>query len=323
MTKLDGLRAMTKVVADTGDIEKIKLHQPEDATTNPSLLLKAAMMPQYQDILKQTLTETNHYSSSMRLEAILYHLAVNFGVEILGVIPGRVSTEVDARFSFDTDKTIQAAKRLIELYEARGIARERILIKIAATWEGIQAAEMLEKEGIHCNLTLIFHIAQAVKCAQANVTLISPFVGRITDWYKKALNQTEFPSIAEDEGVQSVKAIYSYFKTFNYNTTVMGASFRHVKQVEALSGCDALTISPELLSELDADQGELKQHLSNNLIDRSMAKIDVSESNFRWALNDSAMATEKLAEGIRNFAIDTVKLEKLVNEKMIHGKDYA
>ncbi|MCF6775021.1 transaldolase [Thiotrichales bacterium 19X7-9] len=323
MTKLDSLRKMTKVVADTGDIEKIKLHKPEDATTNPSLLLKAAAMPQYQDILKHTLEETNHLGANERLEAILYHLAVNFGIEILKIVPGRVSTEVDARLSFDTNKTIQAAKRLIQLYENHGISRERILIKIAATWEGIQAAEMLEKEGIHCNLTLIFHIAQAVRCAQAGVTLISPFVGRITDWYKQALNQTDFPPVDEDEGVQSVKAIYNYFKAFDYTTTVMGASFRHVKQVEALSGCDALTISPELLSELEADNGQLEKHLSKDLIDRSIEKIDVSEAQFRWALNESAMATEKLAQGIRNFAIDTVKLENLINEKMIHGKDYA
>ncbi|TNF69593.1 MAG: transaldolase [Gammaproteobacteria bacterium] len=323
MTKLDSLREMTKVVADTGDIEKIKLHKPEDATTNPSLLLKAAAMSQYQDILKHTLEETNHLSANERLEAILYHLAVNFGVEILKIVPGRVSTEVDARLSFDTNKTVQAAKRLIQLYESHGISRERILIKIAATWEGIQAAEMLEKEGIHCNLTLIFHIAQAVKCAQAGVTLISPFVGRITDWYKQALNQADFPPVDEDEGVQSVKAIYNYFKAFDYTTTVMGASFRHVKQVEALSGCDALTISPELLSELEADNGQLEKHLSKDLIDRSIEKIDVSEAQFRWALNESAMATEKLAQGIRNFAIDTVKLENLINEKMIHGKDYA
>ncbi|MCF6808094.1 transaldolase [Thiotrichales bacterium 19S9-12] len=317
MTKQESLRLMTKVVADTGDIDKIKEYMPEDATTNPSLLLKAVQMPQYQSIFERTLKETANIESSKRIEAILFQLAVNFGVEILSIIPGRVSTEVDARLSFDTEKTVQAARRLIKLYEEKGIQKERILIKIAATWEGILAAEQLEKEGIHCNLTLIFHIAQAVRCAKANITLISPFVGRITDWYKKSLNLDGFPSVEEDQGVQSVKAIYNYFKVFGYQTTVMGASFRHVKQVEALSGCDALTISPDLLAELEADTGKLAEHLSPQMIDRSIEEIDVSESAFRWAINDSAMATEKLAEGIRNFAIDTIKLESLISQKIM------
>ncbi|MCF6767076.1 transaldolase [Thiotrichales bacterium 19S11-10] len=317
MTKQESLRLMTKVVADTGDIDRIKEYMPEDATTNPSLLLKAVQMPQYQSIVERTLKETANIESSKRIEAILFQLAVNFGVEILSIIPGRVSTEVDARLSFDTEKTVQAARRLIKLYEEKGIQKERILIKIAATWEGILAAEQLEKEGIHCNLTLIFHIAQAVRCAKANITLISPFVGRITDWYKKSLNLDGFPSIEEDQGVQSVKAIYNYFKVFGYQTTVMGASFRHVKQVEALSGCDALTISPDLLAELEADTGKLAEHLSPQMIDRSIEEIDVSESAFRWAINDSAMATEKLAEGIRNFAIDTIKLESLISQKIM------
>lgn len=316
MNKQQTLRQMTKVVADTGDIDQIKHHKPEDATTNPSLLLKAAEMEQYQSIVKQTLDETVHLSGKALLDEVLIRLAVNFGLEILKVIPGRVSTEVDARLSFDTEKTVLMARRLIKLYEENGIDRKRILIKIAATWEGIKAAEILEKEGIHCNLTLIFHMAQAVCCAKAGVTLISPFVGRITDWYKNHLNQSEFPPVSEDEGVKSVKAIYYYFKKYGFKTTVMGASFRHVKQVEALSGCDALTISPQLLTELSNDNEKLPKHLDENKTPSDIKEMDVSENAFRWAMNESAMATEKLAEGIRNFAKDTVKLEKLIQAKL-------
>ncbi len=315
MNKLSQLKNMTKVVADTGDIEQIKQYSPADATTNPSLLLKAAAMPEYGYVFKQAVENSKHLSGDKQVEEIMYQLAVGFGLEILKIIPGRISTEVDARLSFDTQGTIDSAHRIIELYKKAGISRERVLIKVAATWEGIQAAKVLQKEGIFCNLTLIFHIAQAIACAEVDVTLISPFVGRITDWFKKDEGAKDFPPVDEDKGVLSVREIYNYFKHFGYKTTVMGASFRHVGQVEALAGCDALTISPQLLSELKNDDRELPQQLSEKNT-QPVSKINCSEINFRWLMNESPMATEKLAEGIRNFAVDTVKLENLIKQKI-------
>lgn len=315
MDKLSQLKNMTKVVADTGDIEQIKQYSPADATTNPSLLLKAAEMPEYDYVFKQAVENSKHLSGDKQVEEIIYQLSVGFGLEILKIIPGRISTEVDARLSYDTQATIDSAHRIIELYEKAGISRERVLIKVAATWEGVQAAKVLQSEGIFCNLTLIFHIAQAITCAEVGVTLISPFVGRITDWFKKDEGAKSFPPVDEDKGVLSVCEIYNYFKHFGYNTTVMGASFRHVGQVEALAGCDALTISPQLLSELKNDDAELPQKLSKENT-QSVSKIDCSEANFRWLMNESPMATEKLAEGIRNFGKDTVKLENLIKQKI-------
>lgn len=317
MSKLSQLKDMTLVVADTGDIQQIKAYQPQDATTNPSLLLKAVSMPEYQNLFDNAVTNAKQTTSEHQVAYIMDQLSVGIGAEITKTIPGRISTEVDARLSFDTQSTVDSAKRIIDLYEAADVDRDRVLIKIAATWEGIQAAKELEKTGIHCNLTLIFHIAQAVACAEAGVTLISPFVGRITDWYKKHEGAEAFPPVNEDEGVLSVKDIYNYFKYFNYETTVMGASFRHVGQVEALAGCDALTISPQLLSELDQDNGSLEQVLSKEKLIPNK-RIDCSEPAFRWMMNDSPMATEKLAEGIRNFALDSVKLENIIKAKLAH-----
>ena len=316
MNKLSQLREMTKVVADTGDIEQIKKYRPEDATTNPSLLLKAAAMPEYRYIFDKAIQDTSDQLGNERISAVMAELAVGFGVEILKAIPGRISTEVDARLSFDTEASIACAKDLIKRYQNHGVDKSRVLIKIASTWEGIQAAKVLEKEGITCNLTLMFNIAQAVACAEGGITLVSPFVGRITDWYKKANGQAEFPPISEDEGVLSVKDIYAYYKTFGFTTTVMGASFRHVGQVEALAGCDALTIAPQLLEVLEQDDHVLPQQLNANDIDNTIQRIDVSEVNFRWLMNQDAMATEKLAEGIRNFAIDTRKLEMMIEQKI-------
>ncbi len=316
MNKLIQLSKMTKVVADTGDIDQIKQFKPEDATTNPSLLLKAAAMPEYAYLLDGAIKQTQGLSGVDRINEIMADLAVGFGVEILKTVPGRVSTEVDARLSYDTEATISYARDLIQRYAKKGIDKQRVLIKIASTWEGIEAAKVLEKEDIHCNLTLMFNIAQAVACAEGGITLISPFVGRITDWYKKALGQNDFPAVSEDEGVLSVKEIYAYYKRFGFKTTVMGASFRHVGQVEALAGCDALTIAPNLLSELESDESNLPQCLKAEDIDQSIEKIDASESSFRWLMSEDAMATEKLAEGIRNFAVDTRKLEDMISKKI-------
>ena len=311
MDKLSQLKHFTRVVADSGDIEQIKAYQPEDATTNPSLILKAAQMPAYASIFEQARRACSHLQGSVYTAAVMDRLAVGFGVEILQHIPGRVSTEVNARLSFDTDGTVAEARNLIQLYESHNIPRERVLIKIAATWEGIKAARILEQEGIHCNLTLIFHPVQAAACAEAGATLVSPFVGRITDWYQKAEKRQDFPPVENDEGVQSVRTIYHYFKYFGYATTVMGASFRHVGQVEALAGCDALTISPELLGQLRQDEGELGKQL-DAAQPPALKPMDTSENGLRWQLNECPMATEKLAEGIRKFAGDTRTLENLV-----------
>lgn len=303
-SKLEQLRQMTTVVADTGDVEAIARLKPVDATTNPSLLLKAASLPAYQ----QQLAKAKQASQGdIALACDLFAVAV--GQEILNVIPGRISTEVDARLSFAKEATIDRAERLIALYQQQGISSDRILIKIAATWEGIAAANSLEKKGIQTNLTLLFSFAQAIACADAGVFLISPFVGRIYDWYKKAEGR-DFTG-SEDPGVQSVSHIYQYYKTYHYKTIVMGASFRNMGQIEQLAGCDRLTISPELLEKLAADTGKLPRVLTPQQT-TSKAKQQLNESQYRWALNEDAMATEKLAEGIRAFARDQEKLEKLL-----------
>lgn len=307
MNKLEQLKKMTTVVADTGDIEAIAQYQPQDATTNPSLLLKAANLPQYQHLIDDAVAFAKAQGSDVIRHA-LEKLSVNFGVEILKNIPGRVSTEVDARLSFDTEATVETAKRIMALYADAGIGADRVLIKIASTYEGIEACRQLEAEGIHCNMTLMFDFAQAVACADAKATLISPFVGRIYDWYKKAEGH-DFES-AKDPGVLSVAKIYNYFRHFNVHTVVMGASFRNLGQIEHLSGCDFLTISPNLLAELEADNGDLKQHLSlDNAKSIAMDEVHFTESTFRYAMNENPMATEKLAEGIRLFCRDIEKLE--------------
>ncbi len=299
-SKLEQLKQYTTVVADTGDLEAIARLKPVDATTNPSLLLKAAALPGYAEHLKASMANGK---GDIGLACDLFAVAV--GQEVLKLIPGRVSTEVDARLSFDTAATLQRAERLVGLYEQAGVSRERVLIKIAATWEGIRAAEQLEKAGIQTNLTLLFSFAQAAACAEAGVFLISPFVGRIYDWYKK--NEGRDYVGAEDPGVQSVSRIYDYYKANRYATVVMGASFRNTGQIEALAGCDRLTISPELLGKLAEDQGPLTRRLQPG--NAGEAKIDLDEAAFRWQLNEDAMATEKLAEGIRLFARDQEKLE--------------
>ena len=302
-SKLDQLKQYTTVVADTGDIDAIARVKPVDATTNPSLLLKAAALPGYGELLKNAVK-----AGQGDLGVATDHFAVAVGREILQVIPGRISTEVDARLSFDTQATLQRAERLIGLYEDAGIGRERVLIKIAATWEGINAARQLEKAGIQCNLTLLFAFAQAQACADAGVFLISPFVGRIYDWYKKAEGRDFLAS--EDPGVLSVTRIYNYYKAHAYKTVVMGASFRNLGQIEHLAGCDRLTISPELLQQLADDQQSLTRRLSPG--QQAEPQQRLGESQFRWAMNEDAMATEKLAEGIRLFARDQEKLEKVL-----------
>ncbi len=311
-SKLKQLREMTSVVADTGDINAIKNHHPDDATTNPSLLLKAASLEEYQRFFAQAADYAKQHAEDAPTQVIhaCDYLAVKIGSEIASVISGRISTEVDARLSFDTEKTIAKAHEIIGLYNTMGINRERILIKIASTWEGIRAAEQLEKEGIHCNLTLLFSFYQAVACAEAGVTLISPFVGRIYDWYKKALNKDHL-SPEEDPGVLGVRKIYDYYKEHGYRTIVMGASFRNAGQIEALAGCDKLTISPGLLSELDGNQGDLTRQLEDRGATKTPGK-KLTEAEFRWNLNQDPMATEKLAEGIRLFAQDQEKLENLI-----------
>ncbi|AEB58997.1 transaldolase [Ectopseudomonas mendocina] len=305
-SKLEQLKQFTTVVADTGDLDAIARLQPVDATTNPSLLLKAAALPRYADLLNQAMS-----AGQGDLGLACDHFGVAVGQEILKVIPGRISTEVDARLSFDTNATLRRAERLIGLYEKAGIGRDRVLIKIASTWEGIRAAEQLEKAGVQTNLTLLFAFAQAQACADAGVFLISPFVGRIYDWYKKAEGRDFVGS--EDPGVQSVTRIYDYYKANGYDTVVMGASFRNLGQIEALAGCDRLTISPELLQKLAEDDGQLSRQLQPGATGEPRQSLD--EGAFRWALNEDAMATEKLAEGIRLFARDQEKLEALLAAK--------
>ena len=316
MNLLEQLKTYTKVVADTGDFDSMMAYKPVDATTNPSLIYAASMDKKYSPLIDDAIQYAKGVSNdkNVQLKHAMDKLAVNFGLKILEIVPGRVSTEVDACLSFDTEASIAKAHELIQLYEANGISRERILIKVASTWEGINAAEMLENEGIHCNLTLLFSFAQAVRCAEANVTLISPFVGRILDWYKKDRGVSDIPA-AVDPGVKSVKEIYSYYKKFGYNTIVMGASFRNVGEIIELVGCDALTISPSLLKELENTDGVLEKKLDaakSKLLDINPVKMD--EKIFRWMMNEDAMATEKLAEGIRKFTEDLIKLEKHIAE---------
>jgi len=311
MSLLDALKRYTVVVADTGDIEAIRQHRPQDATTNPSLLLKAAQAPQYRHLVDAALAEAARAADGRdaRAEAFMDRLAVAFGREILQIIPGRVSTEVDARHSFDTDATLTKARGIIALYEAAGVGRDRVLVKIGSTWEGIRAAEQLEREGIHCNLTLLFSFAQAVACAEAGVTLISPFVGRIYDYYRKARG-AEIP-VDDDPGVTSVRRIYAYFKKHGYRTQVMGASFRRVEQITRLAGCDLLTISPELLADLAATPGDLQPALTPEMAEREgEAKITLDEKAYRWLHNQDAMAVEKLSDGIRKFDADARALER-------------
>ena len=312
MNQLDALKSHTTVVADTGDFKQLAQFQPQDATTNPSLILKAVQKPEYAPLL----TESVAAHKGQPLDVVMDHLLVRFGCEILKTIPGRVSTEVDARLSFDSAGTLARARRLMSLYEAQGISRDRVLIKIAATWEGIQAAAELEREGIHTNLTLLFSFAQAVACGQAKVQLISPFVGRIYDWYKKTAGAAwdEAASAgANDPGVKSVKAIYNYYKKHGIATEVMGASFRNVGQIVALAGCDLLTISPDLLALLAANETALTASLDAQAAKgMDLPLLQYNEASFRFALNEDAMATEKLAEGIRAFCVDAIKLEGLM-----------
>lgn len=313
-SKLEQLKQITDVVADTGDIEAIQRFTPMDATTNPSLLLKAAALPQYANLVSdaKAWAQSQPGSKEQQINACVDKLAVSIGCEILNIIPGRISTEVDARLSFNQAATIEKAKQLIDLYEQAGIDRGRVLIKIASTWEGIRAAEILEKEGINCNLTLLFGFSQAVACADAGVFLISPFVGRILDWYKAKTGEDY--TAQTDPGVLSVSKIYNYYKQHDYKTVVMGASFRNTGEIEQLAGCDRLTISPQLLDELAQDQGQLDRILSPDNTGDAIAKIIEDEKAFRWSMNEDAMATEKLAEGIRNFAIDQDKLETILAE---------
>ncbi len=314
-SKLEQLKQFTDVVADTGDIEAIRLYKPMDATTNPSLVYKAAQMPQYQDLLTAALNASKDITNSaQQLSAACDHLAVGIGLEILKIVPGRISTEVDARLSFDTKASIAKAHELIRLYEKGGVDKSRVLIKLASTWEGIRAAEVLEKEGINCNLTLLFGFNQAAACADAGVFLISPFVGRILDWYKANTDKKEYTS-EEDPGVISVRHIYNYYKQNGYKTVVMGASFRNIGEIEALAGCDRLTISPQLLQELDQDKSELKRVLSPDRTGDAIAKRIETEASFRFGVNQDAMATEKLAEGIRGFVKDQINLENLLKTR--------
>lgn len=300
--KLEQLKQFSDVVADTGDIEAIKRYKPLDATTNPSLLYKAAQMEQYSGLVDKAIADNDSIAGACD------QLSVAIGSEILGVVPGRVSTEVDARLSFDTKASVEKAKKLIGLYEEAGFSKDRILIKLASTWEGIRAAEILEKENINCNLTLLFSFAQASACADAGAFLISPFVGRILDWYKANTDKKEYGAF-EDPGVVSVSKIYNYYKQHQYSTVVMGASFRNTGELEALAGCDRLTISPALLGELEADNGELSRALSPENTGDAIEKMIQNEAEFRFSSNEDAMATEKLAEGIRNFVKDQVNLE--------------
>ncbi len=316
--KLDQLKKMTTVVCDTGDINSIKKYEPTDATTNPSLIFQASQDPQYQYLIDEAIKWGMQKSSNA--EQMLHHimdkLFVNFGVEILKIVPGRVSTEVDARLSYDIAGSIHKATTLIGLYESAGIDRSRVLIKLASTWEGVQAAKMLEKEGIHCNMTLMFSLVQAIACAEAKATLISPFVGRILDWYKANEHVDGYPP-EKDPGVCSVSQIYNYYKKFGYSTQVMGASFRSLDEILELAGCDLLTIAPKYLEQLATSEGPVPQKLHPDAAKKlTIEKIEVDEKAYRFGLNENAMATEKLAEGIRKFAADTVKLETHLLERV-------
>ena len=316
-SSLELLKQFTTVVADTGDFESIRKYAPQDATTNPTLIFKAVQQPDYRHLLDKVIADNKGSSlaGSDLHRAIIDDLLIAFGREILAIVPGRVSTEVDARLSFDTEATVGKARYLISLYEKAGISRERILIKIASTWEGARAAEICEKEGIHCNLTLLFSLPQAIACAEAGVRLVSPFVGRIYDYYK-ATTGKEF-SGGDDPGVQSVDKIYTYYKKFGYKTQVMGASFRNVGQIESLAGCDLLTISPDLLEDLQSSDKVIERKLDPaKAAEAAVEKIALDEKKFRWMLNEDAMATDKLAEGIRKFAADIVKLEGIIQKSL-------
>ena len=315
-TQLDSLRSMTVVVADTGDIDAIKKYQPQDATTNPSLILSASALPQYAPLIDEAITYAKAQSADKAQQLIDAEdkLAVNIGLEILKIVPGRISTEVDARLSYDTQATVEKARKLISLYNAAGISNDRILIKIASTWQGIRAAEILEKEGINCNLTLLFSEAQARACAEAGVYLISPFVGRILDWYKANTDKKEYAS-AEDPGVISVTKIYNYYKEYGYKTVVMGASFRNIGEIIELAGCDRLTIAPALLKELQENSTALVRKLDYKGEVKAKPQ-PLTEAEFYWQHNSDAMAVEKLAEGIRKFAVDQEKLEAMLSAKL-------
>ncbi len=313
-SKLDLLKTMTTIVADTGDIESIQQFSPTDATTNPSLIMAAAQNPKYRSLIEDAVkySQSKAKSEKERPSLLMDKLFVNFGAKILELIPGRVSTEVDARLSFDKEGSIDKAHQLIALYQEVGIPKNKILIKLASTWEGTQAAKILEKEGIHCNMTLLFSMPQAIACAESEATLISPFVGRILDWYKKAKGVNQYPP-AEDPGVVSVTKIYNYFKKHNYKTQIMGASFRNVDEILELAGCDLLTISPQLLKELQTSEGIVPRKLDPALAKKmDIPKIPLDEKTFRLMLNDDQMATEKLSDGIRKFAEDAQKLEQLI-----------
>jgi transaldolase len=305
MNQLEQLKQYTTVVADTGDFQSIKAYAPQDATTNPSLILKAVQKPEYRPLLEKAIADNPKASTG----EIIDNLLIAFGTEILKYVPGRVSTEIDAALSFDTEATVAKGRELIALYEAAGIDRKRVLIKIASTWEGIRAAEILEREGIRCNLTLLFSLCQAIACAEANVQLISPFVGRIYDWFKKS-SGTDYTG-ADDPGVQSVKRIYQYYRKFGYKTEVMGASFRNTSQILELAGCDLLTISPDLLQKLADSEGAVERKLTTDA-GADIEKIAMDEKTFRFMLNEDAMGTEKLAEGIRAFCADSNKLKQMI-----------
>ncbi|MDQ6913405.1 MAG: transaldolase [Verrucomicrobiota bacterium] len=317
LNQLEQLKKLTKVVADTGDFESIRDFKPQDATTNPSLIYAATQKEKYFHLLDEVLVDRKNsgLSGAAQIEDTIEHLLVKFGSEMLKIVPGRVSTETDARYSFDTEGSIAKARQLIKLYEELKVPRERVLIKIASTWEGINAAEQLQKEGIRCNLTLLFSLPQAVRCAEAKVQLISPFVGRIYDWFKKEMKR-DYQG-AEDPGVQSVQQVYTYYKKFGYETEVMGASFRNSGQILELAGCDALTISPELMEELSKSTEPVERKLApEKAKSAQIEKLELDEKKFRYLLNEDAMATDKTAEGIRKFAADIVKLEKFVAGKL-------
>jgi transaldolase len=317
VTQLEQLKQFTKVVADTGDFATLKQYAPLDATTNPSLILKAALMPEYKHLVEKAVADNRNANvpRSALASHIVDHLLVLFGIEILKIVPGRVSTETDANLSFDAAALVEKGRKFIGLYEKNGIARERILIKIATSWEGTRAAEVLQKEGTNCNMTLLFSLAQAVACAQVNAKLISPFVGRILDWHKKSTGK-DFAA-AEDPGVLSVRNIYNYYKKFGHPTEVMGASFRNIGEIQELAGCDLLTISPALLGELQKNTSPLARRLQPEAAATSdLARLDLDEKKFRWLFNEDAMATEKTAEGIRLFHADAMKLEKFIAERL-------
>jgi len=317
LNQLEQLKKFTKIVADTADFESMRQFKPQDATTNPSLVYAATQKPEYAHLLEEVLNDRKKsgLSGASQIEDICDHLLVQFGCDILEILPGRVSTETDARLSFDVEGSIRKARRLVQLYEERKIPRERVLIKVASTWEGINAAEQLTKEGIRCNLTLMFSLPQAVRCAEAKVQLISPFVGRIYDWYKKEMKRDY--TGPEDPGVQSVTEIYMYYKKFDIPTEVMGASFRNASQIRELAGCDCLTISPELMKELSESFEPIERKLNpGKAKGAKIDRLELDEKKFRWMLNDNAMAYEKTGEGIRKFATDVVKLEKFVASKL-------